>query len=73
MKSGFHRMYSYLKQEGVSKRVTQAEDEIFFGVFWDGLDDAVLSPHCMFRDAVMIDARSPVCLVEKQSASWEDK
>lgn len=73
MKSGFHRMLSYLKKEGVSKRVTQAEDEIFFGVFRDGLDDAVLCPHGMFRNAVVIDARSPVCLVEKQSASWEDK
>lgn len=66
-------MFSYLKKEGVSKRVTQAEDEIFFGVFRDGLDDAVLGPHCMFRDAVVVDAWSPVCLVEKQSASWEDK
>lgn len=42
-------------------------------MFRDGLDDAVLGPHGMFRDAVVIDARSPVCLVEKQGASWEDK
>ncbi len=66
-------MLSHLKKEGVSERVTQAEDEIFFGVFWDGLDDAVLGPHGMFRDAVVINARPSVRLVEKQSASWEDK
>lgn len=66
-------MLSYLKKEGVSEWVTQAEDKIFFGVFWDGLDDAVLGPHGMFRDAVVIDARPAVRLVEKQSASWSNK
>lgn len=65
--------FKYLKEERVSERVTQAEDKIFFGVFGDGLHDAVFSPYCVFRDAVVIDARPPVRLVEEKSAPWEDK
>lgn len=69
----FHQTFNYLKEERVSQRVTQTEDEIFFGMFGHGLHDAVFSPHCVLGDAVVIDARPPVRLVEKQCAPWEDK
>lgn len=47
---------SDLKKESIPERVAQAKDKLFLGVFRYSLDDAVLHPQGMFRNAVVIDA-----------------
>lgn len=51
---------SHLKEESIPERVAKAEDKLFLGVFRHSLDDAVLHPQRVFRNAVVIDAGAAV-------------
>lgn len=64
---------SYLEEEGISECIAQTKHKVFLGMFWDSLDNAVLHPDCMFVDAVVVDPRTSIRFVKKQSASLEDK
>lgn len=51
---------SHLKEESIPERVAKAEDKLFLGVFRHSLDDAVLHPQRVFRNAVVVDAGAAV-------------
>lgn len=64
----FNTSVSHLEEESISHGVAEAEDKVFLGVFRYGLDDAVLHPQCVFWDAVVVDPRTTVGLVQEESA-----
>lgn len=57
-----------LKEEGIAQGVAEAEDEILLGVLRYGLHNAVLHPHGVFGDAVVVYSRPAVTLIEKERA-----
>lgn len=60
-----------LEEESVPEGVAEAEDKVLLGVLGHGLHDAVLHPHSVLGDAVVVNARPAISLVEEQRAACE--
>lgn len=63
---------THLEEESVPEGVAEAEDKVLLGVLGHSLHDAVLHPHGVLGDAVVVDARPAVRLVEEQRAACRD-
>ena len=60
---------SHLEEECIPHWVAEAEDEIFLRMFRYGLYDAVLHPQRVLGNAVMVDTRAAVRVVQEKGAA----
>lgn len=63
---------SYLEEESISDGVAEAEDKVFLWMFRHSLDYAVFHPQRMFSNAVVVDPRATVGLIQEESAAWRN-
>lgn len=57
-----------LKEKGITERVAETEYKVFLWMFRHRLYDAVLHPHGVLRDTVVVYAGAAVAFIEEQSA-----